>query len=401
MNKLGTPIPLDQWFEEFSISERMQQKLRQLKIVEVIPAGKGGLPITMISSVGVNYKVFLIQDSTSEFMVEGSYFRWIKEHINEIKTDHLPFFIIQDTRTIRFETRLYRMGLRGFIVSRASERLYKREDLIKKLQKIADKISDVELPTTIDEIHVFGSILREKERVPDIDVYLKCSKSEQQRKKIENIRNTLQDENNPHRNYILEALWEENRETRRSIKNLVKESEKFRIALNKIGYPAEWFQCITWSHIYRWLSMIPLETILFPEEKTIIRKLLVGNLKGFKDFYILMRPTVAKNTVLAWSLDRPNVKKNIDERPEGQKLKFLEKELDNLIVQMNHFHKTIKPTLDLENFSYETPIIERTGKESKEELLTKIEVLRNQLKKIKYRWPNRWKPLHDKNNLEN
>ncbi len=160
-------LTITQRFEEYSINPQMQEQLLQKNIIEVILPGQKGMPMTMISSDGTSYSAFLIKKETLQYQVEDQ-IRWIEEHLEAIKTNKVPFFIIQDIKTIRFEKRFFLLGLIDYIISSSSKKLYKWDDLIRKLQLIVDKIPDLELPLTIEMIYVFGSILCEKKKIYDI-----------------------------------------------------------------------------------------------------------------------------------------------------------------------------------------------------------------------------------------
>jgi len=242
---------------------------------------------------------------------------------------------------------------------------------------------------TIERIDVFGSILREKDKIPDIDVYLTGSKSEKQKKRRQVIVSALKDRNNSSSKRILKILREERMGKKRPINKLVDENEDLQTALTEIDYPLEWFKCLTWTYIITWARRATFRAGLNPEYETIMRKLLVGNFKGFKDFYINY-PLVAKNLVLAWSPENPNVKENIDHRSKSEQLEYLQKELDALIIDTDQFSKKIKESLNEGSknvLAAERPKVERTGGETKEELIQKIEIVRIYLKKLKYKWP--------------
>jgi len=108
-------IPIAQWFEECSIDPQVQGQILQKGITEVISPEENGIPLTMISSDGMNYQVFLIKKDTPKFTIETYYFRWIEADLNDIKSTKVPFFIIQDMKTIRFKTTFFELGLTDYI----------------------------------------------------------------------------------------------------------------------------------------------------------------------------------------------------------------------------------------------------------------------------------------------
>ena len=140
---------------------------------------------------------------------------------------------------------------------------------------------------------------------------------------------------------------------------------------------------------------------LIPEEGEITKKLLIGEMKGVKDCFIIYKPLVATHHVLAWSPERPNVKKNIDERSENEKMELFKAQLDTLIDEVVHFHdmyavvqedsqsEIIERELP-EIMLIETPKVRRIGNETKEELIKKIEIIRKQLKELIYKWSSGW-----------
>jgi len=48
--------------------------------------------------------------------------------------------------------------------------VFKREALLKKLSVVVAKLPQLNLPATIKAIYAFGGVLREKERLHDIDI---------------------------------------------------------------------------------------------------------------------------------------------------------------------------------------------------------------------------------------
>lgn len=94
--------------------------------------------------------------------------------------------------------------------------------------------------------------------------------------------------------------------------------------------------------------------------------------------------------MLAWSPEKPNVKENIDQRPESEQMGYLQKELDALITDTDLYHEKIGEILNEESqkvLAAERPKVERTGRETKADLIQKIEIIRAYIKKLKYKWP--------------
>ncbi len=388
-----SPITIEQWFEEVSISPKLQVKLNQLKISEVLLPEDKKLPFILKTINGKVYHAFLITDSTSSSLVKKDYIPWIEAHFKEILNDILPFLIIQDTKFLRFKVSLYELGLKENIIARASERYYKRGAMIEKLQEVADRIRSIDLPLAIQAIHVFGSILHEMELIHDIDIFLRCTKFPTQKVRMEKLKEALEVYGTQ-----IGKILEKERKQKRSIKEIVEKSKELREILKKIAYPIDWFKCLTWKDLYSFHKTPPNH--LIPEEDIIVKRLLIGNIKGFKDFFVSFKPYVAANYVLAWSPDKPNVKENIDGRPESEKIQFLKVELDTLIDEVKYFHERnyVVQESDMEEFEPLTlvdPKVERIDNETKDELKEKIEIIRNQLRELVIKWSAGWEIRDD------
>ncbi|MHA1324661.1 MAG: hypothetical protein ACTSRL_17865 [Candidatus Helarchaeota archaeon] len=170
---------------------------------------------------------------------------------------------------------------------------------------------------------------------------------------------------------------------------LVDEEEELRTALAEIDYPLEWFKCLTWSYIHTWATNTSISIAIPPNDEMILKKLLIGNLKGFKDFYI-NTPLATKNFVLAWSPKRPNVKENIDNRSEQEQANYLQNELKTLITNTDLFYDKLRKILaedTLKILIADRQRIKLSGKETKEKLILKIENARTYLKKLQNKCP--------------
>jgi len=85
--------------------------------------------------------------------------------------------------------------------------LFKRETLVKKLNSVVEKIPLADLPATIKAIYAFGGILREKERLHDIDVFCLFSQNQEQSQRWQKFRESFNNLSHSGQKSPIRELW--------------------------------------------------------------------------------------------------------------------------------------------------------------------------------------------------
>lgn len=214
-----------------------------------------------------------------------------------------------------------------------SRGLFKRETLIQNLKKVVEGIPQLDLPARIAAIYSFGGILREKKRLHDFDLVLLYTLTPEQKARWKrfqrNFSTHLIDE---HRNPIFELRKHFDPYLKQDIplREAVKDESLARVLRDK-GVEPSWAGCFSWTEIlYNPLG------IFIPQIEVVIRRMLLGRrVKGlqvlvfeYEEFADGKAPITAKNYVLTWSPEKPDIQKNLGDRTLKQKIKFLIDELD-------------------------------------------------------------------------
>ncbi|PIU12627.1 MAG: hypothetical protein COT21_03340 [Hadesarchaea archaeon CG08_land_8_20_14_0_20_51_8] len=280
---------------------------------------------------------------------------------------------------------------------------FKRETLIQNLKTVVERIPQLDLPARIVAIYSFGGILRDKKRLHDFDLVLFYTLAPEQKARWERFRRNfsthLIDE---HRNPIFELREYFNPYRKQDIplREAVKDESLSKVLRDK-GIEPSWAGCFSWTEIFN-----NPHGIFIPEIEVVIRKMLLGRrVKGLQvlvfnheDFSAEKAPIAAKNYVLAWSPEAPDIQKNLDSRTPMQKIEFLTKELDhflnNEIPKLRKAYLEAKERiakanvkaglkLDIEALDGQHIKIERTGNELYQELLEKCERARTEMRRYR------------------
>lgn len=282
--------------------------------------------------------------------------------------------------------------------------LLKRETLIRNLRRVAEEIPKLDLPATIEAIYAFGGILREKERLHDIDLVILISMTPEQearwQKFCSNFSTIDRDDRDRYPLWELRKNFEPYRKREILLREAVKDEKLAKVLLDKHIVPA-WAGCFSWTSIY-----YPSVGIFFPSIEIVIRKLLIGRrirglqviIRKYEDFVKGKTLMVAKNFKLAWSPEKPNIEKNLEFRTLKQKKKYLVSELDhflneeiprdreeyvearNDVVQAN-VKANVKINIDALDEQHAK--IQRVGNEPYDELLGKCEQARIEMAKYR------------------
>jgi hypothetical protein len=286
----------------------------------------------------------------------------------------------------------------------------KRAKLLENLKSVVEDIPKRDLPANISAIYAFGGILREKSRLRDFDLLFLYSMTEDQIVRWNRFRENfstygISSNHDKHPLIELESLFEPFRKKNMSLHEAVK-NEKLASFLAQKGIPPSWAGCFSWTEVYRGYHG---DGIFYPDLDRVLRRILVGRqfkglqlqIQSYEDFEKKFMSLVAKNYVLAWSLERPDIEENIEGRPEQEKIDYAAKELDFFVKeQIPRFrngseygggYEQAKDSaakasvgtglrINLEALEKQHVDIRHTGTESYDELLRKCETARNEMR---------------------
>jgi hypothetical protein len=286
----------------------------------------------------------------------------------------------------------------------------KRAKLLENLKSVVEDIPKRDLPANISAIYAFGGILREKSRLRDFDLLFLYSMTEDQIVRWNRFRENfstygISSNHDKHPLIELESLFEPFRKKNMSLHEAVK-NEKLASFLAQKGIPPSWAGCFSWTEVYRGYHG---DGIFYPDLDRVLRRILVGRqfkglqlqIQSYEDFEKKFMSLVAKNYVLAWSLERPDIEENIEGRPEQEKIDYAAKELDFFVKeQIPRFrngseygggYEQAKDSaakasvgtglrINLEALEKQHVDIRHTSTESYDELLRKCETARNEMR---------------------
>ena len=214
----------------------------------------------------------------------------------------------------------------------------KRSKLLENLEALSKNVS-LDLPATIAEILAFGGILREKERLHDCDVMVLYYRTPEQEERWQKFRANFstygidsQYDRYPLRELkeIFDPFIEKNIPLR-----LVVNDDNVANVLRSKGIPPKWAACFSWTELYGGQQG---EGMFIPQIGKIISRILVGGKKGLhvkvddcESFAKYGSLLSAKNYIIAWTADKPNVRNNIEDRSSQSRKETLLKELDHFV----------------------------------------------------------------------
>lgn len=284
---------------------------------------------------------------------------------------------------------------------------FKRETLIRNLERVVERISQLDLPARITAIYAFGGILRNKARLHDFDLVLTYTSTPEQDAKWKIFRRNFStiDSNwlgRGHREPISELRDYFDPYLKRYIplREAVKDESLAKILRLKGVEPA-WAGCFSWTEV-----LYNPHGLFFPSIETVIKRMSLGrSVKGLQvlvckheEFMEGKAPFAAKNYVLAWSPEKPDVQKNLSDRTLKQRIEFLIKELDLFLneeipklrkeyleakerIAQANVKACLK--LNLQALDRQHTEIKRIGNESHQELLEKCEQARIAMRKYR------------------
>jgi hypothetical protein len=111
--------------------------------------------------------------------------------------------------------------------------------------------------------------------------------------------------------------------------------EKVAEILYQKGIPPSWAGCFSWTEITQGYHG---DGIFYPDLDRVLRMLIGKRIRGLQiqiqpceEFMHGKITLVAKNYVLAWSPEKPNIEENIEGRSQQDKREYIAKELDHFI----------------------------------------------------------------------
>lgn len=294
---------------------------------------------------------------------------------------------------------------------------FKRETLLKSVSLVVAKLAQLDLPATITAIYALGGVLRDKERLHDVDAICLYSQTPEQQEWWERFRENFSSVSLHDRKRrpiqelwdLLKPLYEQQVPFARAIKN-----EEFSEALASRGVEPQWAACFSWTDILH----NPLG-FFFPYIERVLQRMLLGGTKGLSfifmphEEFIQGKSYFSKlNSVLAWSPEKPDIVANLLGRTLEQKIKLVIRELDmflTLICELKAQYEEAKVSLRQAPIKLNFEALERcyteisyTAQESYPELLAECEQARSEmrrfneeievLKTIKSALPNITKP---------
>jgi len=301
-----------------------------------------------------------------------------------------------------------------FVERRMSARgLLKRATLLRNLKRVIEKIPTLDVPAKISAIYAFGGILREKSKLHDFDLVFLYSMTPDQVLRWNRFRGNfatygMEPDHLKRPLAELEVIFAPFRKQGIPLREAVGD-EKVALFLARKGVPPSWAGCFSWTEISRGYHG---DGLFYPDVSRIIRRMLIGRstrglqvqIQSYEEFMKGHSWLVAKNYVLAWSPEKPNIEDNIEGRSPQDRTSTIIKELDFFInEQIPHYvagsdlwrgylkarEDVLKKSaergirIDLEALDKQHIEIRRIGSESYEELLQKCELARNEMRKYR------------------
>lgn len=408
-------LGIDEWYQVAQISPRMIAKLKEFDFQTIMFHDDYRQPATLTTGKGDEYRVFFVTDIMTTGFVNMNYLDWIDANLDDIKQDKVKFLYVEDTKNKRIIKGLENRGLKDHIIQRLSEKTFPREEMIARMQEMFDEIPNLDLPARVDEIRAFGSLLRNKPRVPDVDLLIKISYSleddirlglidirlgenwrlrqvmksglNQKTQKNQDVINLnafrideWTEQGRQNFNFLVDRIDEASKKYK-TLRDIINHENDIREKLELINYPIDWFlHSVTLSKIGGSWD----RNSLVPEPEQIISRMIKKGHQGFRHilFGDVKAVKATENNLLVWSSKYPDVKANIDGRTKEEVMQFLIREFDRLHHEVEHFHEdSMTGTLP---YSIE-PRACRVGTETEEELRDKVEIIRQQLREIEYK----------------
>jgi len=273
--------------------------------------------------------------------------------------------------------------------------LFKRETLVKKLTSVVEKIPLTDLPATIRAIYAFGGILRDKNRLHDIDVFCLFSQNQEQSQRWDKFRERFNNLSHGSQKSPIDELWhllEPYYDKEVALTRAV-QSEELHKALIAKGIEPEWVGCFSWTDILN----NPMG-FFYPFIENVLKGLLTKDVRNitfiftpYDDFIEGKYGYSRFNCVLAWSPGKPDIEVNLFSRTSEEKRKFMFAELQKFteiitgsIAKYTEIKRElVQMPLKLNFGALEERHVDITydSKETYEELVAKCEMARNEMRR--------------------
>jgi len=281
---------------------------------------------------------------------------------------------------------------------------FRKRTLINNLKKIVENISNLDLPAKIVSIYAFGSILREKKEPHDIDLVILYTMTSEQVERWERFTKNFSTYGMDEKRYPIQELEKYLMPyNRRAIPlgEAVKDEELANI-LRQRGVEPVWAGCFSWTDVLYnpYGNFIPsIETVM---RRMLFRRKIKGFQTKFSGYQFYVNGHIpflsAKNYQLAWSIEKPDVERNLLRRSIHEKMVHIAKELDHFINDeiprlkkafLDAKESVVKAglntnfKLDVEALARQHTEIQRTENESYKELAEKCEKGRAEMNKYR------------------
>jgi hypothetical protein len=221
-----------------------------------------------------------------------------------------------------------------------SRGLVKRATLLKNLEKVIHRIPTIDLPANVRAIYAFGGILRDKNKLHDCDLVFLYSMTKDQELRWQKFRDNFSTygiDSNARKHPLAELspVFAPFMKQEIPLQEAVKD-EKVAQILSQKGIPPSWAGCFSWTEITQGYHG---DGIFYPDLERVLRRMLIGKrvrglqiqIQPYEEFMSGHTMLVAKNYVLAWSPEKPNIEENIEGRTQQDKIEYITKELDHFI----------------------------------------------------------------------
>jgi len=274
---------------------------------------------------------------------------------------------------------------------------FKRKTLIDNIERALTIAQREDLPATIKEVYAFGGILRDKEKVHDFDAVFLLEQTLEQAQMWDRFRRNFNNTSNENREISpqqLDALFQPY--YRQDIPlSKVAMIDSVSKTLEEHGIKPKWAACFSWTDFY--FSFLG---IFYPELDKVLRKLLLKGIRGiqaifrnYEDFKEGHTMLVAENFQLAWSMEKRDVRKNL-EMPQEAKIAFitselklfqkqlmsLKEQLSKLKIELSSITSGTELSFNFDKLNSKHVDISFDENETYENLLIKCELARQELR---------------------
>lgn len=273
--------------------------------------------------------------------------------------------------------------------------LFKRGTLIKKLSSVVARLPQLDLPATIRAIHAFGGVLRDKERLHDVDAICLYSQTPEQSERWAKFRENFNNVSWHGKRSPIGELWDLLKPYYERELSLAKavECEELSRPLAARGVEPQWAGCFSWTEVLH----NPLG-VFFPYIEKVLQRQLLKGVKGLSLIFIQYDEFMQGrsgyshlNSVLAWTPEKPDINSNLLGRTPEEKKELILKELgmfSDLISESKVRYTDIKSKLRQVPIKLNFEALERrhseisySAQESYTELLTRAEQARNEMRR--------------------